>query len=92
MNHSRLGAIGALLALSLAGCDKSESNRPTPTTTVEARPVDRPAPAVSSGVEAEELPSVKTEADFEDDAERAISPDNLEAKVAELAKEIDAPE
>jgi hypothetical protein len=67
-------------AAALVGCNKTETTQQTPSASA---PV-----ASASTTAATELPS---EEDFEDEAEKDITPDTLEAQLAALEKEVDTP-
>ena len=85
------------LAFSLlfAACDK-KSDTATPTTSTAATAPSSSAPTVatgsaaSSGQTATSTPDddIPTEEDFEDEAEKDVNPDNLEAELAKLEKEV----
>jgi hypothetical protein len=77
----------AILGLT-AACEKQEEPQAAPTaeTTAQAAPTPTPAAAVAQ-IDLETLP---TEEQFEDEAEKEITSDNLEQKLDELEKEISA--
>ncbi len=78
------------LTLTIGACDKKEeAPPPTPAADVTAAPVPAaPAPAPAPVVDVASLP---VDEQFEADAEKEISADNLTAKLDELEKEIAAP-
>ena len=71
-----------LFAAALVGCTKNEATQTSGSASASASA----PPAVS--VAAVDLPS---EEDFEDEAEKDITPDNLEAQLSALEKEVDTP-
>jgi hypothetical protein len=80
-----------LIALAALGCNRKDESPAPPKPTVEApttqvSPPDTPtaAPANTAAAQVE----VPTEEDFEDEAEREISADNLEAELDKLEREI----
>jgi hypothetical protein len=88
----RIFALSALVLLSLAACDKKET---APTAPSESPPPAAvPAPAAAAPAAAEPVVDVATlpvEEQYEADAEKEITADNLSAKLDELEKEISAP-
>jgi hypothetical protein len=80
----------ALASLALAACGPSgsaSSGAPANTATgLAPRATSAPQQAASGTTEAEEL---ATEADFEEEAEREIQAENLEAELAKLEKELE---
>jgi len=77
-------ALGVTLMLSLAACEKKDPAAGT---------VDSAAPATAaasdaSAASAVTASAVPTEQDFEDDAERTITPQNIEAEIAKLEAEL----
>jgi hypothetical protein len=81
-------AVTALLAL---GCDRKSDPPPPPTPTVEAPTTQIPPPgspvtAPTAGPAAQV--EVPTEEDFEEEAEREITAENLEAELDKLEREI----
>ncbi len=70
-----------LLAAALAGCNKNDAAQQTSASA-------SPAVSASTTAAVSDLPS---EEDFEDEAEKDITPDNLEAQLASLEKEVDTP-
>jgi len=81
----------ALIVLSLcfAACEKKEEPKPTTAATAAAPTAADPAsatePASASAGDTAELP---TEQDFEDEAERTITAENLDSELDKLEKEI----
>jgi len=87
----RLTAVLALGLLGMMGCDKKETPAPAASEApaVEPAPVAAaPAPAAAPVVDAATLP---VEEQYEADAEKEITPDNLSASLDALEKEIAAP-
>ena len=88
----RVMAMGVIGLLSLAACEKKEA--PPPTEPVAATPPAASAvpaaaaPAVEPVVDVASLP---VEEQYEADADKEITADNLTAKLDELEKEIAAP-
>ncbi len=81
-----------IAGLALLGCDKKEAPAPTAAETTVAPtppPAAPPPPSVAEpSIDASTLP---VEEQYEADAEREITAENLAAKVDELEKEIAAP-
>ncbi len=69
-------------AAALVGCNKTETTQPTPSASAA------PAASASTTAAAADIPS---EEDFEDEAEKDITPDTLEAQLTALEKEVDTP-
>ena len=82
----------ALAALAAFGCDKkSEPPFPTPpvqTTSTQVPPPGSPTAAQADSASAIQADQVPTEEDFEEEAEREITADNLEAELDKLEREI----
>lgn len=79
--------LAAALALwALTGCNKTDA----PQTTGSAAPSGSAAPAASASTTAAAA-DIPSEEDFEDEAEKDITPDNLEAQLSALEKEVDTP-
>jgi hypothetical protein len=81
-----------LAALVALGCDRKSDPPPPPTPNVEAPTTQVPppgspvaAPTTSSTAAPVDVP---TEEDFEEEAEREITADNLEAELDKLEREI----
>jgi hypothetical protein len=84
-------AFCALGLLSLSACDKKEAPQATP---AESPPAAAPAPVAAAPAVAEPVVDVSTlpvEEQYEADAEKEITADNVTAKLDELEKEIAAP-
>ena len=90
--------IAALALLLFAACDKKPETSTAPTSTPSAASA---APSAAPTASASAAPSgssptvtasadddIPTEEDFEDEAEKDIGPDNLEAELAKLEKEV----
>jgi hypothetical protein len=94
MNHIR-NAFGTLILVALvAGCGDDKKDAPaTPTSTVAAQKPTTTAAAGNTAAAAntaavaanDDIPS---EADFEEQAEKDITADNMEAELEKLEKEI----
>jgi hypothetical protein len=87
----RLVALGALGLLTLGACDKKEAPAPAASEAPAAAPAPvaaAPAPAAEPVVDVATLP---VEEQYEADAEKEITPDNLSASLDALEKEIAAP-
>ena len=87
----RLLALTVLLAAT--GCEKKE---PLPTTPVADAPAAAPVapaepPALAPTAPSVDVASLPVEEQFEADAEKEITADNLSAKLDELEKELAAP-
>jgi len=84
--------IGAAL-LTLAACEKKEETTTTTAentaTTATATTTTTPAAAVATTT-AIDLETVPTEEEFEEEAEKEITPANFEKKLDDLEKEISA--
>lgn len=92
----RIIAICALGLLSLTACEKKEAPTATPPEPAAATPPPPAAPAASIAAAAATEPvvdvnSLPVEEQYEADAEKEITADNLTAKLDELEKEIAAP-
>jgi hypothetical protein len=74
------------------GCSrKSDPSPPPPAASVEAPTTQVPPPGTPSAVPADTAATqadVPTEEDFEEEAEREITADNLEAELDKLEREI----
>ncbi len=84
-----------LAALALIACQKSEDTAASSKTeTAETPKVEATAPAAAAAPTATapeiDLETLPTEEDFEDEAEKEITSQNLEKKLDELEKEIAA--
>ena len=82
-------ALCAFGLLSLSACDKKEAPQATPAESPAA-----PAPVAAAPAVAEPVVDVSTlpvEEQYEADAEKEITADNVTAKLDELEKEIAAP-
>ncbi|HVY25273.1 MAG TPA: hypothetical protein VHB79_01925 [Polyangiaceae bacterium] len=86
-------ALGALGLLSLAACDKKEAPAPAPSEAAATPPAPPPATPVPAAVAEPvvDVASLPVEEQYEADAEKEITSDNLSAKLDELEKEIAAP-
>jgi hypothetical protein len=83
-------ALSALLVAAAVGCNKTETPAPTteaPPATPAVQPT-APAPAPEPVIDADSLP---VEEQYEAEAEKEITVDNLTAKLDELEKELAAP-
>ena len=88
----RLVTVSALAALALLGCEKKEAPAPTVAETSVAPPTPPAAPPPPSVAEPTiDASTLAVEEQFEADAEREITAENVAAKVDELEKEIAAP-
>jgi hypothetical protein len=81
------------LALDTSGCSKKEKKEDSKVTAVEKKQKTPKAKKAQSKPKIDEElvalgESVKTEEDFEDDVEKQIVPDNLEAQVDQLEQEL----
>lgn len=85
-------ALGALGLLSLAACDKKEA-APAPSEAAATPPAPPPAAPVPAAVAEPvvDVASLPVEEQYEADAEKEITSDNVSAKLDELEKEIAAP-
>jgi hypothetical protein len=85
-------ALFALTLGTLGACDKKETP-PTESTEQKAATPTPPAPApVAAAAEPKvDIDSLPVEEEFEADAEKELTAANLNAKLDELEKEIDAP-
>jgi ABC-type oligopeptide transport system substrate-binding subunit len=88
-------ALSLLLVLALTGCKKSESEpQSEPEKTAEvAKPVEPDPPKAepardTSLPETEVTDGIPTEEDYEEEAEKVITADNLEAELDKLEAEI----
>jgi len=86
-------ALFGLAVLTLVACEKKEETTTTtaegtPTVTTTAEPT--PAAAVTATSVKIDMDSLPTEEDFEEEAEKEITPANLEKKLDDLEKEISA--
>ena len=82
----------SLAILSLAACEKKEEAATAPSAeaaTATAAPEPTPAAAVAAAPQID-LETLPTEEDFEEEAEKEITPVNLEKKLDDLEKEISA--
>jgi hypothetical protein len=85
-------ALCALGLLSLSACDKQEAPQATPAESPPAAAA--PAPVAAAPAVAEPVVDVSTlpvEEQYEADAEKELTADNITAKLDELEKEIAAP-
>lgn len=90
----QLLAMGALGLLSLAACEKKEAPAPAPAETAAAAPPAVsvvPAAAAPAPEPVVDVASLPVEEQYEADADKEITADNLTAKLDELEKEIAAP-
>jgi hypothetical protein len=82
----------SLAILSIAACEKKEEAS-TPTAEASAATTAAPEPTPAAAVAAApqiDLETLPTEEDFEEEAEKEITPVNLEKKLDDLEKEISA--
>jgi hypothetical protein len=81
-----------LAALALLACQKKEDTAPSSKTeTAETPKIEATAAAPTTAAAPEiDLETLPTEEDFEDEAEKEITSQNLEKKLDELEKEIAA--
>ena len=87
---SHLSSLGAA-ALALLACQKQEDAKPSTTETAETPKVEATTQAAAQPTAPEiDLETLPTEEDFEDEAEKEITSQNLEKKLDELEKEIAA--
>lgn len=86
-------ALAALGLLSLVGCEKKEAPAPAPTEAAATPAPPTPTTAVPTTVAepAVDVASLPVEEQYEADAEKEITADNVSAKLDELEKEIAAP-
>lgn len=86
-------ALVALGMLSLTACEKKETPPPAATEAAATPPPPTPAPAVPAAVAEPvvDVASLPVEEQYEADAEKEITADNVSAKLDELEKEIAAP-
>ena len=91
----RLFALASLGLLSLTACDKKEAPAPAASEVAAATPPPAaPAAAVPAAAATEpvvDVSSLPVEEQYEADAEKEITADNVSAKLDELEKEISAP-
>ena len=82
-------ALSALCLVAMLGCEKKETPpaEPPPAAASPA-PATTPAAAAEAVVDADSLP---VEEQYEAEAEKEITADNLTAKLDELEKELSAP-
>jgi len=80
---SRLTFTLLAVVVTLAACDKKDGTPTAPSATPEATAVAKQAPGNPATMAA-----VQTAEDFEDEAEKSVTPDNLEAEVAKLEAEL----
>jgi hypothetical protein len=83
-------ACAVLLALAALGCSR-KSEPPPPAASVEAPTTQVPPPGTPSAVPADTAATqveIPTEEDFEEEAEREITAENLEAELDKLEREI----
>jgi hypothetical protein len=90
-SHRRSVVLAALMGLVALGCDRKSDAPPPPTPTVEppttqVPPVGSPVAAPTNSAAAQV--DIPTEEDFEEEAEREITADNLEAELDKLEREI----
>jgi hypothetical protein len=87
---SRLGLLGALMLLVSVACNKKETPaEPAPEAAPATAVAAAAAPAAAEPVV--DLDSVPVEEQYEAEAEKEITVDNLTAKLDELEKELAAP-
>jgi hypothetical protein len=82
------GSLAAFCLAAIMGCEKPEAPAVAPVETVEAAPsAPAPVPPVTTAVQVdpETLPA---EEDFEEEAEVAITPANLEKQLELMEKEL----
>ena len=86
-------ALIALGMLSLSACEKKEAPPPAATEAAATPPPPTPPPAVPAAVAEPvvDVASLPVEEQYEADAEKEITADNVSAKLDELEKEIAAP-
>lgn len=84
----RILAVSALVLLALSGCEKKEPPPPAVTETSVAPPATPPPSVAEPTIDASTL---AVEEQYEADAEKEITAENVAAKVDELEKEIAAP-
>ena len=82
----------SLAVLTLVACEKKEETATTPSaepaaTTAAPEPTPAAAVAAAPQIDLETLP---TEEEFEEEAEKEITPANLEKKLDDIEKEISA--
>jgi hypothetical protein len=85
-------ALLSLVILALVACEKKDEAATAPSaeaTTTTAAPEPTPAAAVAAAPQID-LETLPTEEDFEEEAEKEITPVNLEKKLDDLEKEISA--
>jgi len=86
-------ALLSLAILTLVACEKKDEATTAPTaeatSTTAAAPEPTPAAAVAQAPQID-LETLPTEEDFEEEAEKEITPVNLEKKLDDLEKEISA--
>jgi hypothetical protein len=87
---SRVAVLGALVLLASVACNKKETSvEPTPEAAPTAAPQLAAAPAAAEPVV--DLDSLPVEEQYEAEAEKEITVDNLTAKLDELEKELAEP-
>ena len=85
-------ALLSLAILALVACEKKDEAATVPSAepaTTAAAPEPTPAAAVAAAPQID-LETLPTEEDFEEEAEKEITPVNLEKKLDDLEKEISA--
>ena len=92
-SHRWWVALLALVALAALGCDRKGEPPPPPTppvqtTSTQVAPPGSPSAALADTASAVQADAIPTEEDFEEEAEREISADNLEAELDKLEREI----
>jgi hypothetical protein len=92
MTRSRI-LFGALALASLLGCEKKEPPPPPTTAMTAAPPLAANPPPTATPIQpaSVDISTLPVEEQYEADAEREITADNLAAKLDEIEKEIDAP-
>ncbi len=82
---------GAIVLVSLAACEKKEAPAPA-TETTEAKPAAPAVPAAAAPVApVVDVASLPVEEQYEAEADKEITAENLTAKLDELEKELAAP-
>lgn len=88
----RLFALGVITALSLTACDKKETSATAPVASDTAPPAaSAPAAAPATTAPTVELATIPVEEQYEAEAEKEITADNLSAKLDEIEKELSKP-